>query len=77
MTQWQGDFGVNDESDADNDGDSDGADFLAWQRQLGTAAPGVSANAPVPEPTTPMLVIVAAVGIRRIGGRMRQELVNA
>jgi sugar lactone lactonase YvrE len=77
LTQWQGDFGLNGESDADNDGDSDGADFLAWQRQLRTAAPGVSANAPVPEPTTSMLVIVAAVGIRRIGGRMRRELVSA
>jgi hypothetical protein len=28
LTQWQGDFGVNGLSDADNDGDSDGADFL-------------------------------------------------
>ena len=65
LAQWQGDFGVNALSDADNDGDSDGADFLAWQRQLGAAAPAVSANAPVPEPATSMLVIVAAVGIRR------------
>lgn len=42
--------------DADNDGDSDGADFLTWQRQLSAAAPGVCANAPVPEPTTLMVV---------------------
>jgi hypothetical protein len=73
LAQWQGDFGLNGESDADNDGDSDGADFLAWQRQL-TAAPGVSANfnAPTPEPATSMLVIVAAVGLRQIAGRMRR-----
>ena len=77
LAQWQGDFGANALSDADNDGDSDGADFLAWQRQLGSATPAVSANATVPEPTPPMLVIVAAVGIWRICGRTRHELVSA
>ena len=76
LAGWQANFGVNADSDADNDGDSDGADFLAWQRQLSAAAQGVSANA-VPEPATTLLFIVSAVGIRRIGGRMRQELVGA
>lgn len=71
LTQWQGDFGVNDESDADNDGDSDGADFLAWQRQLSAATPGVSDNAPVPEPATSLLFILAAAGIRFMRHRMR------
>jgi hypothetical protein len=69
LAKWRGDFGVIGLSDADDDGDSDGADFLAWQRQLGPAAPAVAANVPVPEPATSALVIVAAVGIRRIGGR--------
>lgn len=71
LTQWQGDFGLNGDSDADNDGDSDGADFLAWQRQLASAAPGVSDNAPVPEPATSLLFIVAAAGIRFMRHRMR------
>lgn len=35
LAQWSADYGVNGNSDADKDGDSDGADFLAWQRQFG------------------------------------------
>lgn len=69
LTQWEGDFGLNGESDADSDGDSDGADFLAWQRQLDTAALGASAHGLVPEPTTVTLVLVAVVGIRPLGSR--------
>jgi hypothetical protein len=40
LVEWRGDFGMNDRSDADGDGDSDGADFLAWQRQLNASASG-------------------------------------
>ena len=65
------------QGDANADGAVDGADFLIWQRQLGSSAPAVTANAPVPEPTTSMLVIVAAAGIRRMNGRTRQVLVSA
>jgi hypothetical protein len=57
FAQWQGDFGLNGESDADNDNDSDGADFLAWQRQLGSGAPSVVASATVPEPTAASLLV--------------------
>jgi hypothetical protein len=77
LAQWQGDFGTNGDSDADNDNDTDGADFLAWQRALGSAVPTISANAHVPEPSTAMLVLVSAVGIRRVGRRLRQKLVSA
>ena len=56
LAKWQGDFGVNGDSDADNDNDSDGADFLTWQRQLGSAR-AVSATAAVPEPSS-----IAALG---------------
>jgi len=35
---WQGAYGVNDAGDADGDGDSDGKDFLIWQRQFGMAS---------------------------------------
>ena len=41
------------------------------------SAPVVAASDAVPEPATSMLVIVAAIAIRRIGGRMCQELVSA
>ena len=34
LVQWRNDFGGTG-SDADGDGDTDGADFLIWQRQLG------------------------------------------
>ncbi len=54
LAQWQGDYGLNDESDADSDGDSDGRDFLVWQRQFGQSTlPPLMANstATVPEPT--------------------------
>ena len=77
LAQWQGDFGLNDDSDADDDGDSDGADFLAWQRQLGLIAPAVSANAAVPEPPAMVLILLAATGIRCMGSQMRQQLVGA
>jgi hypothetical protein len=40
LTEWSSDFGANGNSDADGDADTDGPDFLAWQRSLGeTAAP--------------------------------------
>ena len=46
LAQWEGDFGINGDSDANGDGVTDGADFLAWQRQ--TAAAATSAIAAVP-----------------------------
>jgi hypothetical protein len=49
LSDWQADFGLSGDSDADGDLDSDGADFLIWQRQLGqtSVTPQVSA---IPEP---------------------------
>lgn len=43
LAQWEGDFGVNADSDADFDLDSDGNDFLLWQKQLGQS-PGPQHN---------------------------------
>jgi hypothetical protein len=82
LVKWRAGFGVSSmathmQGDADADADVDEADFLTWQRQLGSTAPAVSASTTVPEPATSILVIVAAVGVCRIGGRMRQELVSA
>jgi hypothetical protein len=44
------------DGDADADGDSDGADFLAWQRNYGTAPPTLSPLSPVPEPSIAALI---------------------
>jgi hypothetical protein len=61
LGQWRGDFGetTGGGSDADNDGDSEGADFLAWQREFGMTS-AVPTNVPVPEPAALML---AAIGL--------------
>ena len=58
-------------ADADGDNDSDGADFLIWQRQFGSK-PGMGAgsgfDASVPEPSSFALVLFAllAFGARTI-----------
>ena len=59
LAQWQGDFGLNDKSDSDDDGDSDGADFLAWQRHYGSGIPSTPTQSSVPEPCTASLVACA------------------
>ena len=62
QAQWQGDFGINGDSDADSDadgdGDSDGADLLAWQRNFGTGVPSAANSQAVPEPATYLLFII-------------------
>lgn len=46
---WRGAFDLNQLGDADGDNDSDGNDFLTWQRQVGSK-PVVPAAHAVPEP---------------------------
>ncbi|MEQ8210704.1 MAG: matrixin family metalloprotease [Lacipirellulaceae bacterium] len=60
LVQWQGDYGINGDSDADGDADSDANDFLIWQRNWGTGLPGAVA---VPEPNTLSICILAVVAI--------------
>jgi hypothetical protein len=67
LAQWQNDFGVNGDSDADLDGDSDGADFLIWQRSLEATASAPS-PAMAPEPAGGLLV---AVALAALGGARR------
>lgn len=73
---WRTDFAAGGQADADFDGDSDGADFLVWQRGLGNqTAPGLFSpsafvvyNAqdfiPIPEPSAALLALVAIVATR-------------
>jgi hypothetical protein len=53
---WRGAFDLNQLGDADGDNDSDGADFLAWQRQSGSV-PAVAATVATPEPNAAILAI--------------------
>jgi hypothetical protein len=64
LTNWKGGFGVGAthlQGNADGDADVDGADFLNWQRQLGSS-PSAVASASIPEPSTCLLLAVAAGG---------------
>jgi hypothetical protein len=80
LAKWTADFGNNAGSDADFDGDSDGADFLAWQRQFNTnynlyvgldfdinetAASITARSGAVPEPSSFGLLLLAATGMWR------------
>jgi hypothetical protein len=51
LTRWKGAFAADDRADSDIDGDTDGADFLAWQRLLGSGFVA-TVNVAVPEPAS-------------------------
>ncbi|MEO2047106.1 MAG: hypothetical protein ABGX16_11095 [Pirellulales bacterium] len=53
---WESSFSIDGGADADEDGDSDGADFLVWQRNRGVGAAGIIAST-VPEPDAILLMI--------------------
>ncbi len=66
LAQWESDYGVNGNSDSFLDGNSDGLDFLAWQRQFGNGVSPLAAAQVVPEPTSAWLLLsAAAVPCRR------------
>ena len=54
LTIWSNAFGVNDAGDADGDGDTDGRDFLYWQRNYRGEPLGLIAA--VPEPSSVVLL---------------------
>jgi hypothetical protein len=60
-------------SDLDADGDVDGNDFLAWQRQLGSQ-PSPASTA-IPEPGAAVMTVLAAAGLmrRRINRRANRR----
>ena len=57
-------------ADADSDGDTDGYDFIQWQRSLGSSIPSVAAVGAVPEPSTLALL---ALGAAALGGHRRRR----
>jgi len=61
--QWQGDFGMNADSDADSDNDTDGLDFLIWQQRTGGLAGASASAAVIPEPTSVALIMTATIGL--------------
>ena len=63
---WKQGFGAN----------FDGADFLAWQRNLGVGGSSVASSTPVPEPASVMVFAGVALFIAfapRLGGERRRE----
>jgi hypothetical protein len=66
LTQWKSAFGLNANGDADGDNDSDGRDYLIWQRNFGATSSlpaGSGAFAVVPEPTGALTAIIGAATI--------------
>jgi hypothetical protein len=62
LAVWKGEHGPGGGADADFDGDSDGADFLAWQRNLSSPA-ALSALNTVPEASSLMMIATAGIAI--------------
>jgi hypothetical protein len=62
LVSWESGFGPGDhatraQGDSDRDEDVDGADFLAWQRSLGSGQVGGASSAVVPEPSLATLFL--------------------
>ncbi|MEQ8211283.1 MAG: pre-peptidase C-terminal domain-containing protein [Lacipirellulaceae bacterium] len=68
LAQWRGDYGLNENSDANDDGLSNGLDFLSWQNEFGSGNSQVAASTSVPEPTASslflLLILIGAAGRR-------------
>lgn len=73
LLKWSSDFGVNGGSDADGDGDSDGRDFLIWQREFDGGPVNLGSLSVVPEPSIAAhlaaMLVVLNIGWRRPSGR--------
>jgi hypothetical protein len=60
---WQAAYGVSGQGDADGDGDTDGRDYLIWQRQVGSSAFGPAQASTVPEPHVSAVLGLAVMGL--------------
>jgi hypothetical protein len=68
---WRAAYGVNDGGDANDDGVTNGDDFLIWQRQFGNdATPATPIVGAVPEPGACALL---ALGVAMIAARRRRS----
>jgi hypothetical protein len=70
LANWRSNFGssvsaTRDHGDVDGDGDVDGGDFLAWQRQVGGGA-AVGPSASAPEPHSFVLAVLALSSLKRL-----------
>jgi len=63
LAVWQSDFGSTTQAEADGNGDGivDGVDFLLWQQNFGTTASTLPAAQGIPEPSTFVLLSLAAL----------------
>jgi len=61
---WTSSYGDNEGGDANDDQDSDGSDFLVWQRQFGSTITSLSASR-IPEPSSLVLLLLAIVAARQ------------
>ena len=69
LALWETSYGLDDQTDANNDGVSDGFDFLAWQRQQGSGIAALRAlSTVVPEPST----FLITMGLLMFWGKGRQ-----
>lgn len=74
LSIWKAAFHINNLGDADGDGDSDGVDFLFWQRQVGLA--NLTSNAALaPEPSSYLHIsigLAVVTGCQRWNSRRRR-----
>ncbi|WP_218932098.1 metallophosphoesterase [Adhaeretor mobilis] len=71
LMNWQSDYGAGNGADADGDLDSDGTDFLAWQRQFDGDFANIQINAIIPEPSTVPLTMLC---MSLLSSRSRRSL---
>lgn len=70
LSIWKANYRQSIAADADSDYDTDGNDFLLWQRQVGMTS-GVAAATAIPEPRSAALIINAVLGALAIRARRR------
>jgi hypothetical protein len=63
-------------SDADDDGDSDGRDFMIWQSEFGIK-PKLAAEVMVPEPPTGNMLLIGIAVMKSMGGRRLVSKLNS
>lgn len=70
LALWKSSFGVNALGDSNGDGVTNGADLLAWQRQMAAAVGSGATIEAVPEPATIQMVAASlAFGVRYVRRR--------